>query len=377
MPRCGTRRAPSTTPTTAAALAIAAAAALAFDAAFLNGEGLRADARRHRLHVGARRAPLPAARDDAAPARRHARRVARARRARLALAALAAGSRSTSAAEAEAYRDELRAFLAEIKRPRRRRSSATGSPTTGYITPGVADAVGPRRDGARAARDRRGVPRREGASRPNIGVGAWALPTLIVLRHAGAAGAVDPADAARRDRAGASCSASRARAPTSRRSRRAPTRVEGGWVSTARRSGRRWPRKPSWGICLARTDPDASEARRHLVLHGRHEDARHRHPAAARAHRRRRCSTRCSSTTCSCPTTASSARSTTAGAARARRSPTSACTWAASNTIGGGVRRRAARDRGARAWPTTGSALAEAGDLVGRPATRSRCSASA
>ena len=44
-------------------------------------------------------------------------------------------------------------------------------------------------------------------------------------------------------------------------------------------------KEADWGICLARTDPDAPEARRHLVLHGRHEDARHRHPAAARAHR--------------------------------------------------------------------------------------------
>ena len=68
--------------------------------------------------------------------------------------------------------------------------------------------------------DRGGVPRREGRAAGDHGrrVGA-AEPHR--LRHRGAAGPLDPPDAARRDHSGASCSANRAPAPTSRRCRRA------------------------------------------------------------------------------------------------------------------------------------------------------------
>ena len=78
-----------------------------------------------------------------------------------------------------------------------------------------------------------------------------------------------------------------------------------------------------------------------------------------------RSSTRCSSTTCSSPTTVSSGGSTTAGAPRARRSPTSACTWGAARRS---VAVSAACSTSLRDGGLTEdtAALAEAGDLVAR-----------
>ena len=154
------------------------------------------------------------------------------------------------------------------------------------------------------------------------------------------------------------------------------TRVEGGWVLNGQKVWTSMAKEADWGICLARTDPDAPEARRHLVLHGRHEDARHRHPPAARAHRpgdvqrgvlRRRVRAR------GLPRRR---RSTTAGVPRARRSPTNASTWVGSNTIGGGVVGvlKAIEARGLGRRP----ARARRGRRPRRsPATRSRCSGSA
>ena len=339
-----------------AALAIAAAAALAFDAAFLNGKdcvqtlGGIGFTWEHDAHIYLRRAmtlhQLVGTPDDVAH-RRRARGDARRRAARL---AVDLGPRR---------RRRIRAELRALPRPRSRTSPPAEQrhrlADDGYITPGVAAAVGPRRDGARAARDRGGVPRREGARGPNIGVGAWALPTLIVLRHARAAGALDPADAARRDQLVPAVQRARRRLRPRRRCRRSATRVEGGWVLNGQKVWTSMAKEADWGICLARTDPDAAEARRHLVLHGRHEDARHRHPAAARAHRagdvqrgvlRRRVRAR------RLPRRPGARR---LALPRARRSPTSASTWVGSNTIGGGVVGVLRGDRGARASPTTGS----------------------
>ena len=158
----GRGRAPPTiSPTPARALAIAAAAALAFDAAFVERQGLRADARWHRLHVGARRAHLPAARDDAAPA--HGTpddwRVRAARGGDA--TARAAGSRSTCRCrEARGVpRPSVREFLAEVAGARPA-GAARPARRGGLHHARLARAVGPRRQGARAARDRRGVPRR-------------------------------------------------------------------------------------------------------------------------------------------------------------------------------------------------------------------------
>ena len=159
--------------------------------------------------------------------------------------------------EAERAREELRAFLARAHGARRAASSAAASPTTGYVTPHVAAAVGPRRRRARAARrsTRSSGPRK--VRRPNLAVGAWALPAAHRLRHRGAAGALDPADAAGRDRVVPAVQRARRRLRPRRRSRPGPTRIEAAGSSTARRCGRRWPQHADWGILLARTDPDA------------------------------------------------------------------------------------------------------------------------
>ncbi len=99
-------------------------------------QGLRADARRHRVHVGTRRAHLSAARDDAAPSHWHARRLARTCRA----CSRDGGARRRLAVDLPAdagatYRAEVRGFLEDIKDvhgpDRRARLAAEG-----YVTPG-------------------------------------------------------------------------------------------------------------------------------------------------------------------------------------------------------------------------------------------------
>ena len=155
-------RAADEPPTTARALAIAAAAALAFDAAFLNGKdcvqtlGGIGFTWEHDAHIYLRRAMTLHQLVG------HARRLARARRASARWRRAAAGSPSTCPPKPRRIRAELRAFLAEIKDAPAPRSSAPGSPTTGYITPGWPRPWGRDAERARAARDRGGVPRREG-----------------------------------------------------------------------------------------------------------------------------------------------------------------------------------------------------------------------
>ena len=152
----------------AAPLAVASAAALTVDAYLRDREGLRAGARRHRLHLGARCARVPAARDDDAGADRHvdtrggcARRElalggatppargrpARARRRRSATTCACSSRRSTGSTRTRRRRGA-----------RRRRLPRTA----------VAVALGSRRRRGRAARHRRRVPRRQGpAARPH------------------------------------------------------------------------------------------------------------------------------------------------------------------------------------------------------------------
>ena len=183
--------------TTARASRSPPAAALAFDAAFLNGKdciqtlGGIGFTWEHDAHIYLRRAmtlhqlvgsPDHVARRPPPAPRWHG------------------GRRSLGAdlpAEAEAMRAELRAFLDGDQGAPSRRSNGYDSSTTvtsrrrgrarGVATPAALELLVIEEE-FRAAK----------VVRPGIMVGAWALPNLIVLRHARAAGPLDPADAAGR-----------------------------------------------------------------------------------------------------------------------------------------------------------------------------------
>ena len=159
-------------------------------------QGLRAGARRHRLHVGARRARLPATRDGDAQPRRRAVGVADARGAGAPSPATVARCRSTSGPMPRRSRTELRAFLGEVRDlepPEQRRRVADA----GYLTPTWPAPWGRAARAVEQTRDRPGVPRR-GVPRPSIVIGGLGAAAGDHVRHRGAAAALDPADPARR-----------------------------------------------------------------------------------------------------------------------------------------------------------------------------------
>ena len=128
--------------------------------------------------------------------------------------------------------------------------------------------------------------RHAGMTRPNIAVGGWALPPLMVygteeqqqrwipptLR-----GEIEWCQLFSEPGAGSDLASLTTRAE----------RVEGGWLVSGQKVWTSMAERADWGILLARTDPEVAEARGHLVLHARHEDPRHRRATAARAHRLR------------------------------------------------------------------------------------------
>ena len=234
-------------------LAVAGAASLALDAAFenakdcvqtLGGIGFTWE---HDAHLYLRRA-ITLHQLDVSPGRW---------RQRAASLVLAGVRRRLSVdvgsdADAERLRSDLRAFLDELA-PLDAQARRDRLVDEGYITPVVAEAVGTRRVGARAARDRGGVPRREDRAAGDHGrrVGA-AEPHR--LRHARAAGALDHADAAGRDdlvpalqRAG--------RGIRPRRALDARSASTAAGSSTVRRCGRRWRRKRAGASCSRAPTP--------------------------------------------------------------------------------------------------------------------------
>jgi alkylation response protein AidB-like acyl-CoA dehydrogenase len=236
-------------------LAIASAAALAFDAAFINAKdcvqtlGGIGFTWEHDAHIYLRRAmtlhQVTGTPDDW--------------RVRAAEAAMHGARRRLAVdlpPEAEQYRDDLRAFLAELKDvhgPERRARLADA----GYITPGWPKPWGRDADALELLvieEEFRAVK----IQRPNIGVGAWALPNLIVhgtkeqqdrwimptLR-----GEIGWCQLFSEPGAGSDLASLTTKA----------TRVEGGWVLNGQKVWTSMAKEADWGICLARTNPDAAK----------------------------------------------------------------------------------------------------------------------
>jgi 3-oxochol-4-en-24-oyl-CoA dehydrogenase len=236
-------------------LAVAAAAALAFDAAFVNGKdcvqtlGGIGFTWEHDAHFYLRRAitlhQIAGTPDEWRV--RAAREAQGGARRRLAV---------DLGPEAEAHRAEVRALLDEVKdltpKEQRDRFAADGYLTPGWPRPFGRDAKALEllviEEEFRAAK----IPR------ANIGVGAWALPTLIVFgspeqqeRWIGPTlrGEINWCQLFSEPGAGSDLAALSTRA----------TRVEGGWVLNGQKVWTSMAREAEWGICLARSAPDRAK----------------------------------------------------------------------------------------------------------------------
>jgi alkylation response protein AidB-like acyl-CoA dehydrogenase len=234
-------------------VAIASAAALAFDAALqsakdaiqtLGGIGFTWE---HDAHMYLRRAltihQLVGTPDEW--------------RERAARAALARGHRRLAVdlpPEAEAVRGEVHKFVEEMQdldRGTRRNRMAEA----GYITPGW-----PRPYGRDASALELLVIEEEfkaaKVQRPSIGVGAWALPTLIVYGNEAQQarwimptlrGEIQWCQLFSEPGAGSDLASLSTRA----------TRTDGGFLLNGQKVWTSLAKQADWGICLARTDPDA------------------------------------------------------------------------------------------------------------------------
>ena len=246
-----------------AELAISAAAALAFDAAFANAKdcvqtlGGIGFTWEHDAHIYLRRAmtlrQLTGTPDDWRV--RAAQAAMGGARRRLAVDLSTPGTRGADD-DIDALRAELRALLADIASlsasEQRNRLAEEG-----FVTPGWPAPWG------RAAKARQLLVieeefRAAKILKPNIGVGAWALPNLIV--HGTEAqrerwirptlrGDIGWCQLFSEPGAGSDLAALSTRA----------TRVEGGWLLNGQKVWTSMAKEADWGICLARTDPDAAK----------------------------------------------------------------------------------------------------------------------
>ena len=246
-----------------AALAIAAAAALAFDAAFANAKdcvqtlGGIGFTWEHDAHIYLRRAmtlqQLTGTPDDWRV--RAAQAAMGGARRRLAVDLADAGDGDGT--DIDAFRAELRDAPRRDRSRCRRRSNATAS-----RRPATSRPVGPRRGAATPRRSSCMVIEEEfraaKVTKPNIGVGGWALPNLIV--HGTEAqrerwimptlrGEIGWCQLFSEPGAGSDLAALSTRA----------TRVEGGWLLNGQKVWTSMAKEADWGICLARTNPEAAK----------------------------------------------------------------------------------------------------------------------
>jgi alkylation response protein AidB-like acyl-CoA dehydrogenase len=247
-----------------AALAIAAAASLAFDAVFSNAKdcvqtlGGIGFTWEHDAHMYLRRAmtlhQLTGTPDDWRV--RAAQAAMAGARRRLAVDLPTHAGEEGGAHEIETFRAELKALLAEIAAlpptEQRNRLAEAGYVTPGWPAPWGRDAKALEllviEEEFRAAK----------VFKPNIGVGAWALPNLIVhgtedqrerwimptLR-----GEIGWCQLFSEPGAGSDLASLSTRA----------ARVEGGWLLNGQKVWTSMAKEAHWGICLARTNPEAAK----------------------------------------------------------------------------------------------------------------------
>ena len=157
----------------------------------------------------------------------------------------------------DAFRAEVRALLQEIARAA---GQGTAQPARGG---GLRHArAGPRRGAATPRRSSCSSSRRSSApprcTKPNIGVGGWALPNLIV--HGTEAqrerwimptlrGEIGWCQLFSEPGAGSDLASLSTKA----------TRVEGGWLLNGQKVWTSMAKEADWGICLARTNPEAAK----------------------------------------------------------------------------------------------------------------------
>ena len=235
--------------------AAAVAAVVAVDARGRRGERLHPDPRRHRLHLGARRAPVLPAGDVAARPARRVRPVARARGHAGHGAARSGRSGSSCPTATPSSAPRSRAELAEIGHARPAGSGPPRLAAGGWVLPHL-----PRPWG----RDARPLEqlvidaemRAAGVRAPNLAIGAWVVPALIQYGTPEQQERFLPATlrmdylwcqlfsepGAGSDLAGLTTRAER---------------VDGGWRITGQKIWTSLARQAAWGICIARTDPPA------------------------------------------------------------------------------------------------------------------------